>query len=227
MWGWIFFFMIHSYYSGVMLAFFMTDPKLPFESLDEAVENFPEWSIYLNEELIAMKNDILPGFKQPDYKRYSQALHTESEKYLVSLTEGIKLLEEPKSIMLIEKAALLSFNVENPGKLSKFAMFGCDSLKPSAAGMIFPKGSPVKKIFHRISLKTLRSGQTNILMKRYFGPELTKQESELAPVTMGQIFTLFCFIGLIVLIAGFFYGCEVLQNHLEKRKNTIQKPKET
>ena len=220
--GWIFFFVIHSYYSSVMLAFFLVDPKIPFESLDEAVQNFPEWSLYLQSDHLILK-EIMSGFDRPEYQQYVKTLTRESSKYIYkSWFDGIKLLEKPKSISIVETAGLLSFNAENPGKLHNFAKFGCDSLKPLQSGLIFPKGSPLNKIFHRISLKTLQNGQLNLITTQHFGPKLSKQESELAAVTMGQIFTLFCYIGLIIVVAGFFFGFEMIHKTFDHEKKPCE-----
>ena len=77
-----------------------------------------------------------------------------------------------------------------------------------------------------MSVKTFQSGQKNILIKRYIGQDIGPiEETGLNSITMGQLYTLFCYIGLAIAFVILILCLEVLFNILQGIKEKKQKIK--
>jgi hypothetical protein len=68
---WLFFILIHTYYSGAMTMFFSTTPTLPFSTMDEGLSLYPKWKM-----ISTAGNKIL-------YHPLADAGHGHFEQYLV------------------------------------------------------------------------------------------------------------------------------------------------
>lgn len=43
--GWIFFVLLNAYYSGALTMFFTTELRIPFNSVEEVMEAYPDWKL--------------------------------------------------------------------------------------------------------------------------------------------------------------------------------------
>ena len=43
--GWIFFVLLNAYYSGALTMFFTTEIRVPFNSIEEVMNAYPDWKL--------------------------------------------------------------------------------------------------------------------------------------------------------------------------------------
>lgn len=94
--SWVFFIFINGIYGGALTMFFTSSLGLPFHSLHEAMEHFPEWKLVQikgSEHFIQNKLTKKPSV----YNDYWDYIHTEEGKRLIvdNKTAILKFLAQP------------------------------------------------------------------------------------------------------------------------------------
>lgn len=219
-----FFVLIHAYYGGALVMFFATEPEIPFNSLEDVLQNVPPWRLqYPRFEEILFKQNALRNV--PVYVKFWAQVEQDRAKYSVeNVAQGLEKLHENQVALYGNKGQIIRAYNDNPEKYPPLKLFGGQKY---LYYMCLTKNSPLTPYFKKITGKTIESGLRNVIIKHWIGPDVNGvQQSQQAELTIGQTFLAF---GVLFGSAGLAFLAFIFETIFAKSqklcKDTLSIPK--
>ncbi|XP_059096106.1 uncharacterized protein LOC131890717, partial [Tigriopus californicus] len=193
--GWYFFLLLNAFYGGALTMFFANEPSVPFSSVQEAVDEYPSWTIKVRQ---GYEESILANAfpQKPEFQVLYDRLKSNPGKYLYTRYEDV--LEEAKTSQVVFHTFARPFTAllkQQPQLRTNLKVFA--KQKPQPLGVIFPKNSPLVPMFKLGIRKMKERGLIDFLAKKWEGT--FRQERYQVSVMVldgGQVIMVYVLMGL-------------------------------
>ena len=198
---WLCFTLFNAYYCGVLTMFFATTTPMPFDTISDAIQAYPNWKfMFLN----GAEMWIHDGAKQGNtdfitlWKRYQE---NPSETMYDSIEHGLKLIEQGQNVIYCDINMILGHLKSNPTKQKIHFIY---TGKFEFDNLIFGKNSPLLPMFTQGIINLRENGLERQIFHRWFGDSHEVISSEKNILTLGQLMSAFTMIVVLLVIALFF-----------------------
>ena len=226
----IFFVLVYSYYCGVLITFFATTDRLPFETEKEVLQAYPNWRLKFEPYLVGEINHKASQ-GDPVYvlamKKYEE---NPSEWTYDSLAEGLEFVMSGQHVIKSGEGKLLNY-IKSNGMHRKIYVFGQTRSEPEC--LIFHLNSPLVPMFRQGASFFKENGIENDLYNKWFGlssPVSASNPEQGTAFDLGQMVWLLVSISalyvltLIVLCGELlFQRLKHIQQHGESKYKSTQR----
>ena len=217
---WIFFTLVNSYYCGVLTMFFTTTSPVPFKTMSDVIQAYPNWKFrfqkgWFNGWLYEMTERGEPDFIKL-WQRYQE---NPAETTYSSIKNGLELIESGPNVIFADGNMILA-NLKKSSAAQKIYMISLG--KHESYNLIFYKNSPLLPMFKQGASDFRETGLERQLFYKWFGEwaaETNTASSEQKVLTLGHMVLVFA-----IMLAAFVITLIVLcgelafQNFLSKVK---------
>ena len=200
MW-WVFFTLVNSYYSGVLTMFFTTTSSLPFETIRDAMQAYPNWRFMF---LDGYQGWFYSGVQSGDrdfislWQRFKK---NPNETMYYSVKSGLELIESGPNVIFLDNSKLLNHLKTNP---TKQKMHIIKAKKNVYSSIIFYKNSPLLPMFRQGVINLWETGMERQLAYKWVGE--WSDDSGTVPsggnvLTLGQMVLVFAIVPLVFVIS--------------------------
>lgn len=168
--GWYFFMLLEVYYSGALTMFFSTEIGVPFETMKEAMQAYPEWKMQLQRGMEVFFVYKVQE-KDPDYLAFWDRVENMPEETVFQeWDEGIRRMREDYAVILFEEGRLKGYMMDHPEALEGLGVF--DKQKKEFYNLIVTQNSPLGPVLKYGAVHIYEKGLVNYIYKSYLGGEL-------------------------------------------------------
>ena len=200
--SWLFFVMLNAYYGGALTMFFSSELTLPFNSIEDVMKSYPNWSLKFVDG-----NDIhfivTAKSGDPLYSEFWERVTNMREEHVFqNVEEGLNMIEKERAVIHIGEGRLMSYFNTNPFRQQKLKVFAKSQPKPQ--GLIVQLNSPLKPILQAAFNALTEAGIKDVLLKEWEGVSIPQNaEVDAMVLTNGQLILVF------LIILGTF-GCSAI-----------------
>ena len=213
---WLFFTLVNSYYCGVLTMFFATANELPFKTMSDVLEAYPDWNLRFEAALkgwiydMAERGDTNYALLWQRYQRNS------NETTFASIQNGLELMENGQNVLLVDENKLLGYIKSHPTK-QKIVTLNLGKSWESAC-IMFSKNTPLLPMFNQGVSYIRESGLQGQLFSKWF-EKLDKQSGSLE----GRVITLSEMVsGFAMMLVVFVVSLIMLCGELAMKKYSIR-----
>ena len=165
--GWIFFLLVHAFYSGALTMFFSVSSVVPFQTIEDGVQNHPGWNLFT----LHMNWYYLKVYRTKD-GTYGGMSHMKDEfEEVPNLKAAVeKVVRDPGAFFVEDIWRFSYFMTTVPVAGSENVRTFGEYLEQKWHSL-FPKNSPYTKMFRTGMEKLKQSGAIEQLKIKYFGSE--------------------------------------------------------
>lgn len=217
---WLFFTLVNSYYCGVLTMFFATPNLVPFETITDVIEAYPNWKLMVRVGSESWINEMARQGHQ-DFLTLQQRLRENpTETTYRSIEHALTLVEQGQNVIRTEKYTLLGHIRSNPTE-HKIRILNFKEADVSLC-FILHKNSPLTPMFKQGANHLMESGLERQLLYKWFGgiEQSVNAPSEGQIITLGQMITIFVVMLVVFALALIIFCGEVANKRLLKKVTT-------
>ena len=216
--SWLFFVMLNAYYGGALTMFFSSELTLPFNSIEDVMRSYPDWSLKFVDG-----NDIhfivTAKSGDPLYSEFWERVTNMREEHVFqNVEEGLNMIEKERAVIHIGEGRLMSYFNTNPFHQQKLKVFA--KSRPQPQGLIVQLNSPLKPILQAASNALTEAGIKDALLKEWEGVSIPQNaEVDAMVLTNGQLILVFLIILGTFGCSAMILFCEINHKFVTDRKN--------
>ena len=204
--GWLFFTLVHSYYCGVLTMFFAVPAPVPFDTVSDALQAYPEWRLMFSDGAKQWVHNMAELGDQDCTSLWQRYEDNPTETMYSSIEHGLQLIESGQNVIWDSRNMLLGHLKSNPTKQNIQII---KSGKEKFSHIILHKNSPLLSMFNQGASYLREAGIERELYSKWFG-DVDKQvgstPSEGNILNLGQMGSVFIAM-LAVFIVTLFVLC--------------------
>ena len=162
--GWYFMMLLEIYYSGALTMFFSTEVGVPFDTMRQVMQAYPDWKLQLQ---LGMQVFFIYQVEEgdPDYvKFWDRVENMPEETVFEKWDEGIRRMREDFGVILFEEGRLKGYMKNNPEAQEGLAVF--DKSKKEFYNMIVTNNSPLGPVLKYGNQLVLEKGELHCKLEK-------------------------------------------------------------
>ena len=209
--GWTCFLLLNAFYGGACTMFFTAPPKVPFNSILEGANAYPEWSLFI-------LKDTTGVLEEPQYQKALERITGDPEKFIMPNFHSCidRVINDPGSFFYAADLRMIYFANENPALKDNLFIFGDKQIMGISA--LLPHRSPYKAMINEGLLKLTRLGIMDRIRSKWVGSDLNSQHAaEKKVLTLGNVVLAFVMLGGAFILCLLLLAFELINNMKEPR----------
>ena len=215
---WLFFLLIHSFYSGALTNFFIGTTEIGFSTRNDVFREYPRWKYLLKKDAeMRIYDKVLQG--DMDHIEFWERWNKDKAgNSFANEKEGFEKIKKGRYVIESAESMLLGYLRNNPTdqKLHFFGQSGVMFL-----GLIFHLNSPLVPIFKHGALHIRESGMERQMWLKWMPPFKGSGNSafEKSVLTAGQTFVIFMILMGTFIVTVLFLVTEMVYVKVKKYKS--------
>ena len=218
---WLFFTLVHSYYCGVLTMFFAVQAAVPFETVSDALQAYPEWNLMFSDGAKQWVHDMAQLGDHDYITLWQRYEDNPTETTYSSIEHGLQLIRNGHNVIRISRNMLLGHLKSNPIKQN---IHWISTGKEKFSHILLHKNSPLVSMLNQGASYFRESGIERELFNKCFGDvekQIGSTTSEGNILNLGQMVTVF-----IAMLSVFVIALVVLCGEVTFKRGSIRPTKQ-